>query len=665
MKRLAVILGIIIIPLLYSYLYLGAFWDPYSRLDTLPVAVVNTDEGAVISDKDRNLGDELIASLNEDGSLHFITTTADDAKAGTADSKYYATLSIPSDFSKDIASAETASKTAATLTFSANEKRNYLASQILKSAVTQVEEKLRGKVDSEIVQNLADQLAGVPDSLSTLSDGLGQLSDGAASLSSGTSDLSSGTKTFADKMNTYAAGVSDAADGSASLSTGAASLNSGIDSLLQGAKKLSASTQNIDQISSGAASLAAGASTFNSSLSGYITGVDTLIASVNSTSSFLKNYATVINPAIMKDPYFAAFMTKMSDPAISANLTALSNANTSLKAASAQISAGAQTLASGTASLPELKTALAQMEAGLTSAKEGSAALSSGASDLEAGLSEINTATGKLTSAASDISSGAADAADGAAKLSDGISAAKTGVDDSMTTANADLTKLNGLSDFAGDPVSIESTPVNPVPNYGTAFAPYFLSLSLWVGALMIFLGTYMDNDDSFKVLSRNSDRKFVRSFIYLGLGLVQAFVLGKVLEIGLGLSVSNEALYYLACCLFSVTAVSIIQFFMVNCKAVGKFLCIILLIMQLTSCGGTFPMETVPKLFNVLYPFMPMTYSVGLLKEAISGGDNTLILRNSLVLIIITAAFTALSLYMTRRESRRENAMAKRRTIA
>ena len=664
-KRLAVVLGIIIIPLLYSYLYLGAFWDPYSRLDALPVAIVNQDQGAVIRNEDRNLGDELISSLQEDASLSFITTTADDAKAGTEDSKYYATLTIPSDFSKDIASAETTAKTTASLTFSANEKRNYLASQILKSAVTQVEEKLRGQVDSEIVQGLADQLTIVPDSLSELSDGLGQLSDGALTLSAGTKDLSSGTKTFADNMKTFTAGVSDAATGSTSLSSGAASLDSGIDSLLQGAKKLSASTENISQISSGAASLAAGASTFNSSLSGYIAGVDSLIASVNSTSGFLKNYATVINPSIMKDPYFAAFMTKMSDPAISANLTALSNANTSLKTASAQIAAGAQTLASGTASLPELKTALAQMEAGLTQAKEGSAALTSGAADLTSGLSDINTAAGKLASAAGDITSGAADVSDGAAAVSDGISTAKTKVDDNITSAKNDVTKLDGLSDFAGDPVSIESTPVNPVPNYGTAFAPYFLSLSLWVGALMIFLGTYMDNDDSFKVLSRNSDRKFLRSFIYLGLGLVQAFVLGKVLEIGLGLSVSNEALYYLACCLFSVTAVSIVQFFMVNCKAVGKFLCIILLIMQLTSCGGTFPMETVPKLFNVLYPFMPMTYSVGLLKEAISGGDNTLILRNSIVLILITAAFTALSLYMTRRESRREKAMSNRRTMA
>ena len=71
--------------------------------------------------------------------------------------------------------------------------------------------------------------------------------------------------------------------------------------------------------------------------------------------------------------------------------------------------------------------------------------------------------------------------------------------------------------------------------------------------------------------------------------------------------------------------------------------------------------METVPGFFNVLYPFMPMTYSVGLLKEAISGGDNTLIVRNAAVLILITAGFTVFSLILTKRESSKAKTTAKR----
>ncbi|MGC4019283.1 MAG: YhgE/Pip family protein [Muricomes sp.] len=81
--RLAVIIGVIIIPLMYSFFYLDAFWDPYSRLEKLPVAVVNLDKGAVINGTDRNLGQEMCDELKEDGTLKFIVTDPDDAKQGT------------------------------------------------------------------------------------------------------------------------------------------------------------------------------------------------------------------------------------------------------------------------------------------------------------------------------------------------------------------------------------------------------------------------------------------------------------------------------------------------------------------------------------------------------------------------------------------------------
>lgn len=781
LKRVTVLFGIIIIPLLYSYLYLGAFWDPYSRLDTLPVAIVNEDQGAMIHDKERNLGDELVSGLQEDNTLKFIVTSAEDAKTGTEGSRYYATLTIPADFTADIATADTASKTKATIEFSGNEKKNYLACQILNSAVTKIEEKLRDQVAGEIVGELSDKLNAIPDSLAELSDGLtllgdgsgtlldgaGKLNDGsgdlltgADKLNSGAADLAAGANTAAAGADTLMAGAQSAAAGASKLATGAldlsngagsllagtklytsnmaafdaamdktasgstrvsdgaATLDSGIDSLLEGVRKLEASTADLGQISAGAASLAAGTEALSENLSNYVAGVDSLIASVNSTSAFLTQYVTVINPDIMNDPYFSAFMQSMADPSVAQNIQTLSAAGTQLKDAAAQIADGSAVLSTGSAGLPEIKTALAQIEAGLVQAQTGSDALTAGAADLKNGLAQLDSAagslntasqkllsgsqsvcdgasalsagandlsggTGKLADGAKDLSTGnnklaqGADALlagtadlkdgaktlsegasslyDGASQLNDGIMTAGSKVSENADTAKTDLPLLNGLSDYASSSVKVESTPVNPVPNYGTAFAPYFLSLSLWVGALMIFLGTFLDTDSGFNILSRNSTRRFLRSFIFLGLGIVQAFILGKVLEIGLGLQVKNVGLYYLACCLFSVTAVSIVQFFMVNMKSLGKFLCIVILILQLTSCAGTFPMETLPKFFNVLLPFMPMTYSVGLFKEAISGGDQTLVMKNALILVLITAIFTVFSLFMTKRQMRAE----------
>lgn len=619
-KCIAVIVGVIILPLLYSYFYLGAFWDPYSRLETLPVAVVNEDSGSVINGKSRNIGEELCDKLKEDSKLKFVFTNENDARTGTENKEYYAMIIIPSDFSADIASSTSSQKQIATITYSPNEKRNYLASQILSKALLTLEESAREGINKEITQALVDQLESVPDKLTELNDGLGQLSDGA-------NTLAAGTETYYDKYKTFHSKINE--------------LNKGISSLVTGANQITDSTTNITSLTSGAQTLAQGAKEFNENLIQYTAGVDALISNVNSTSQFLTNYVTKINPGIMQEPYFAGFMAQLSKNANEnrQRIETLSAANAKLKEASGQIADGAQQLSDGTANLPQLQAALAQLSQGLQQVQDGS--------------NQLSSASNQLASASSDI-------ANGASQITEGLSQAKTEVSKSTSDADSQIGGLNGLADFASAPVKVETQNVTSVPNYGTAFAPYFLSLSLWVGGLMIFVGIYYDPDNKFKVLSRESENKVARSFIYLLIGFTQAIVLGIVLMAALGLKVDNIPLYFLSCCLVSVVFISIIQFLMVYLKDLGKFLSMLLLILQLTSCGGTFPMETVPKFFNMLYKYMPMTYSVGLFKQSISGVKVSELMINIVVLSAILIVFMTLTvIFSTVRTKKEEKIIA------
>jgi putative membrane protein len=154
-KQALIVIGVIIIPLAYSLFYLGAFWDPYSRLDKLPVAVVNDDAGAQINGRDRNLGNETINRLKTDNSLLWVFTDKEDATAGVNATKYYAMVEIPQDFSSQIASADTTEKKTALIHYVANEKRNFLASQILNRALVELEEKARADVNGELTQALS------------------------------------------------------------------------------------------------------------------------------------------------------------------------------------------------------------------------------------------------------------------------------------------------------------------------------------------------------------------------------------------------------------------------------------------------------------------------------------------------------------------------------
>ncbi|MBP1756088.1 MAG: yhgE [Firmicutes bacterium] len=652
--RIVVVAAVIIIPLLYSYLYLGAFWDPYSRLEDLPVAVVNNDKGAMINDEERNVGEELWNKLQDSAELKFDLVDGETAKEGTEGHEYYAMIVIPENFSEDIASASTSNKETATITYSANEKRNYLASQILKSAITQVEESIQTSIDSEIVGQLADTINAVPDQMLQLQDGITKLQDGANQLQDGTTSLAEGTKTFHDKFLLYQQGVTDLKTGASKLAAGAGTLDSGLAELQQGAHQLTQKTENINQLAVGAQALAAGSSQLETGITQYRTGVDSLISSVNSTSAFLKQYVTSVNPSIMKDPVFAAFIAKMSNPDNAKNIEALQAAGATLTEASKQISEGSTQLSAGCQSLPQLKDALNKMSLGLDQVKAGSLQLTRGSKSLKDGLGTVDHATTQLAAATNDIMSGAEAVKDGTGELKDGIGTAKDGVAEAITDTNQRLDTLDGLAKYAEEPARIEAQPINAVPNYGTAFAPYFLSLSLWVGALIMFVGIYLDTEGKFKILTSASEHRLARSFIYLLIGFAQAIALALALQFSLGLNVTNPSMFYLACCLVSMVFISIVQFLMVHLKDLGKFLSIVILILQLTSCGGTFPMETIPKFFKVLYPYMPMTYSVGLFKDAISGKVTKDTVYNTTILIAILVVFMALTIVISAIKSRR-----------
>jgi putative membrane protein len=652
-----VILGIVIIPLMYSYFYLGAFWDPYSRLQDLPVAVVNLDKGAVVNGQTRNLGQEMCDELKANGSLKFVFTDKEDAENGTKGTEYYAVLTIPEDFTSDVASVSSADKQTAQLTLKSNEKRNYLAAQILNSAVKEVELSLRGKLNAEIVNTLCNKLKSTPDQLTELVNGLSQLSDGAGKIEDGTGKFADGTatlkdgqNTFTDKLGQFNSGVANAQSGANQLYSGINALNDGIEKLANGAKQLDSATENIDELRKNSALLAEKAKEYNQGMSAYATGVESLIASVESTAQFLRTYVKA-NPQLMQNQAFAQFITSLGSTENTGNIAALKQYTTQMMEGSAAISDAISLLSNATAGIPELKAGITQLKESLIKTQDGSQQIVQGSKTLKDGLATLNSAAKQLSDAskqlaegAEAVNSGAEELKNGTAALKDGINTAKTQIDEKMAETDEQLKLLDGLGTYAEAPVTITNEATDPVPNYGTAFSPYFLSLSMWVGGLVIFVGIYFDTDRKFKLLSRNSDKVVLRSFAYLLIALIQAVLLGFILRYGLGLEVNHPTLYYLSCCLISLVFVAIVQFLMVVFKDIGKFLSIALLILQLTACGGTFPMETVPKLFNILYPFMPMTYSVRLLKEAISGVDTSGAAANIWVLVGILVVFMGLT---------------------
>ncbi|MDB1145095.1 MAG: YhgE/Pip domain-containing protein [Alcaligenaceae bacterium] len=255
----------------------------------------------------------------------------------------------------------------------------------------------------------------------------------------------------------------------------------------------------------------------------------------------------------------------------------------------------------------------------------------------------LNQGVHMLRSSSLKIKDGIVKIYDGSNQLSDGLDMAHASVSDKLEISLKESVNLTGLATYMESPTEIEEENINDVANYGTAFAPYFLSLSLWVGSLILVIGLYYDPMGRFGRFDHNYNHKRFQLFNYLGLvllgGLAFAFLNRVVFNFGL----KHLVLYVLSIELIFVAFFLIVYGLILWFKDPGKFAAILLLILQLSASGGTFPIETTPPFYQSLYALMPMRYSIALLKEALITVEKDFLTANLAVMSGIAGVFFVL----------------------
>ena len=159
--KIIIFIVVLCIPIIYSFFYLKSYWDPYGNLTDMKIAIVNLDKGV----DGTNQGSELVKELKDKDVMDICEVSQDEANEGLQNAEYYATITIPSNFTECLNSAKEEDKKVATITYSPNQQSNYLASQIINKVVTATEMELQSKVGKEVVSTLSDTLAEVPDKL--------------------------------------------------------------------------------------------------------------------------------------------------------------------------------------------------------------------------------------------------------------------------------------------------------------------------------------------------------------------------------------------------------------------------------------------------------------------------------------------------------------------
>lgn len=641
---------VLLIPLIYSFFYLKSYWNPYGNLSDMRIAVVNLDSGKDGS----NEGNEFVKSLKESDTFNIQEVSETEAEDGMKKGDYYATIKIPENFTECLKSASSEDKQIATVTYSPNQATNYLATQIVNSAVKTIQLNLQSKVDKEIIAELSNKLNEVPNSLQTISNGADCILNGAESLDSGIKQISDGTNQLSNSYSEFNAGVQSACSGSENLQSGIAQVSSGVANLQAGSQNLDGA---IDQINSGIDGMSANGA---ESVTALVTGVNSLNENAGKLNSYAtdganlsKSLATDVNvyvgnvnamqqelQALLTNSTVSSEEVKNVLAKYSPTLSEKSSiAETSKKLAQNDgvASAYASGVYKGTSELLQkssgltqmfqgvqgLKLALAEVKKGTTTLKNGTntlangtQTLANGSATLTSGLAKLNSSSNQIDNAIKTINTGVSSASDGSTQLVDGVQTFKTSINEGMETTKKQLKSLDGIEEFGEKPINFETEEYGKVDSYGIAFTPLFLCIGLWVGALMAYVVLYYDHDERFGILGITSKNKILQNVIYIAIGAVEGLVTGILLKAGLGYTVENMALYYGASILIGITFMSIIQFLIRNFGDIGKFLALIVLVLQLAAAGGTFPIETIDKGFQAISPYLPMTYSIKLLRE-------------------------------------------------
>jgi putative membrane protein len=635
LPRIALI-TIILMPLLYGAMYLWAFWNPFGEVNKVPVALVNEDRGAMAQGQPLRAGDEVAQALIDSGQLKLTEMSARDAADGVASGDYYFSITLPQDFSANIASPSGDHPTQAQIRFTFNDANNYLASVIGQNAaravINQVNAQIGGRTVGAVLTGLADAGKGIE-----------QAADGAQQLATGLDSANDGAHQLASGAGTLSSGLDSARAGSAQLAAGTRQLAGSVDAatgpLLDVLDRVGGLSLDPDEVAIAA-----------QHLSSAVRSTTDRIAALNINSA---QAAGIVEQTV-------GFLQTNPDPAVRDAGNALAGAQRLLRAQGIDPATddGLKRLRDSASGLEsELGDPNSKLRVFLTRALNGGlrsdvAKLKDGVDQLNSGAQRLNAGLIQLASGGRQLSSGADQLADGTAKLQAGGQELATKLREGAAQVPSWTPQQRSqVAQTLSAPVAADLVTHNPAPTFGTGFAPFFIPLALFIGAFIVWM--LLTPLQSRPIVNGLGALRVVLASYWPGLliAVCQVLVMYAVVHFGVGL----HAKYPLATIAFLVliagTFLALIQAFNALLGvAVGRVVTLAFLMLQLVSAGGIYPVETTAKPFQIIHPFDPMTYAVNGLRQLTVGGIDSRLWIAIGVLLGITVASIAASAWAARR---------------
>ncbi|MDO4760329.1 MAG: YhgE/Pip domain-containing protein [Corynebacterium sp.] len=601
------LLVIILMPLLFGGLFVWSYWDPIGRMPQFPVALVNSDEGAKVGDKQLNAGDQIVEKLLETKAVDFHSVSAQQAREGVEDGTYYFAIEFPTDFSQAVASVNTDSPHQATMHAVYDNTNGLLATTLGNQVVMRVLSEVNDNLGEKIVDQLIVGFETINQGLDKAGHGADKLHEGSTKAGEGAAKLNDGAEKLSTNLDTAAEGAAQLNDGAQQLNDGLGVASNGSEQLAQGLEQLSAAT---DRLGDGAGQVAAGVDTL-------VGGATRAVDAQNQALAPLINLSTQLRQTGIPQ---AIQLAQAADDLV-ANIQANGLGNgTDIVSKLNQLNHGAAEIHR------QLTDPEAQYRGGVDKAAEAARTLALGLHKLNDGSEKLVVGTRTLADGTSKLAAGSQQLTVGANQLSTGLVSLDEGTGELALKLNQSAEKIPNFGDNAAQAIS---TPVKQVETrdsmglFGQGLAPMFISLGLFMGGTVTFMLLHPLQRraiDSGATPIRGVLASYLPAAV---VGIAQATVMFLVQRFGLGMHAEHELGLLLAMCLTSVVFMTITQGLnAVFGATVGRVLCIGLMTLQIVSSGGLYPPETQPAPLRWFHTYDPMTYSVNLLREMIFTTD-------------------------------------------
>ncbi|WP_066065106.1 YhgE/Pip domain-containing protein [Neobacillus soli] len=632
----ALLIGaLMVLPSAYAWVNIKSMWDPYSNTSGIRVAVANEDEGAEVSGKKMNVGNETIKSLKKNHKLGWVFVNRSEAVSGVEKGNYYAYLIIPKDFSKKLTSILEVNPKKPKIEFAVNEKINAVAPKIASSGASSV----TAQISQAFIKTVGDAIfsgfhkAGV------------ELEQELPSI---------------HKVEKQIFDLEKALPQIEKMGKKAIELEGKLPEIQEKGQKIIELEQRIPEIQQAGTSILK----VEAKLPLVHEAGDT-VEELQGKFTDIKHASDIISEAAANLSEIEANIKQAIDSAENTN-----QADTT--ANQEQLNRLYEELVKIHGSIHEIHVALQQkvdkVAGGINSTalffkndlptveQKMHKAADFVRTDLPKAEEDIRKAADLVRTKLPELVKVVHKAADLARNDLPGFEASIRSAADKIRRFESSVDMNNLIqflthdpqkeSSFLSSPILLKTKRIFPIPNYGSAMAPFYTMLALWVGATLLIASLRVDvenPDNSY----RGYHLYLGRLFTFLTIGIFQGAIvaLGDLFLIH---TYAVDKLWFVLLSMFISMVFIIITYTLCSVFGnIGKGLAIIFLVLQISSSGATFPISTTSHFFQTIYPFMPFTYAVSMLRETVGGMVNEVVIKDVLFLLVFVAASLLLALVL------------------